>query len=846
MSVLDEHRPEGVRRDDEQPILLRIAVSRRFTKLLKAIMKADKAQKLLKGTRDKTGDTYQKRFDKWQRAQDLYEGELDDWLYVWGYVGAEDGTDDDPIHPEDIEIYNEARRVMDQCARDLGAGGAQYRAQKMRELEKMRAMPRKRLAARPAKKLPPLDIAPTHPMYVTMAPAYELVKEGSQWWMYYLGPNKDGQPERTFLIKLPTKKAGEKLEEWLKHGNKQNFIEYIHRMAKKAQAERISDPLGHAVQVLGDVVGRLERVAGEQRKRWVGKGREDVLESLRRDYGKLSYDAPATKDEATIRAIESYKGLQPRNWVKRIVMGNGYTAAATEKLLKEHYDAPSVKELEDKSKAGEVIALTGPGSLSEAIEAERKPKAKATKSRATKAKPEPKAKTGVPLVAAEKWNPAQRAKVAKRLLATAARYKKAGDEILGEDRQMNTPKRLRDAMGARSKGAYKVFMSEVLTRVAAEVAKGADTAFGRVKSVTQLEDLNAMLASAQHKRMLKQNISGDRADMPMGPEDVPFAVWRGVFMYNLENLDDVLDAAKGLKGVCDAKHELRAWLKGARALEKSVGNNWKGTSLDPHAQRAWRELVAAFKKAKLEMPWAGQSMVDNLKVIDRMAKLGITDAKTLRVALDEYFTCCRMPGMVKPVDTVAKREAELNMLKIPGYWPTPTAVVERMVAAAKIEPGDLVLEPSAGSGSIAQVIRDKHPGATLELLELNYSLAELLKLKGFKVSGSDFMEYRKTQKLRGYTRPFIGVERIHPHFHQDAATMRLSASGIRCDLIEPIEGLFGEPEFQMERRLNTLGVPKSMRGSVVPDGKVFTRFDFSQQELRIIAYMSGDVSMIAA
>ena len=108
------------------------------------------------------------------------------------------------------------------------------------------------------------------------------------------------------------------------------------------------------------------------------------------------------------------------------------------------------------------------------------------------------------------------------------------------------------------------------------------------------------------------------------------------------------------------------------------------------------------------------------------------------------------------------------------------------------------------------------------------------------------LEYRKTQKLRGYTRPFIGVARIHPHFHQDAATMRFSASGIRCDLQEPNEGLFGDDEWQQERRLNALGVPKSMRGSVVPDGKVFTRFDFSQQELRILAYMSGDRAMIEA
>ncbi|MCA9684958.1 MAG: methyltransferase, partial [Myxococcales bacterium] len=63
------------------------------------------------------------------------------------------------------------------------------------------------------------------------------------------------------------------------------------------------------------------------------------------------------------------------------------------------------------------------------------------------------------------------------------------------------------------------------------------------------------------------------------------------------------------------------------------------------------------------------------------------------------------------------------------------------MAAAQIRPGMRVLEPSAGSGSIAAVIREQHPDATLHLLEVNATLREILKDDGFDVAGRDFTAY---------------------------------------------------------------------------------------------------------
>src|SRR5690606_11773720 len=75
-----------------------------------------------------------------------------------------------------------------------------------------------------------------------------------------------------------------------------------------------------------------------------------------------------------------------------------------------------------------------------------------------------------------------------------------------------------------------------------------------------------------------------------------------------------------------------------------------------------------------------------------------------------------------------------------------------------IRPGMRVLEPSAGSGAIAEVIRERHPTARLEVIERNYSLREILEADGFELVSRDFTEYA----------PSYGYDRIimNPPFEQ--------------------------------------------------------------------------------
>ena len=89
--------------------------------------------------------------------------------------------------------------------------------------------------------------------------------------------------------------------------------------------------------------------------------------------------------------------------------------------------------------------------------------------------------------------------------------------------------------------------------------------------------------------------------------------------------------------------------------------------------------------------------------------------------------------------TLADKLDRVNLLNIPGFYPTPPDVVAEMLRSADIRPGHYVLEPSAGTGNLADAARDA--GATVSCWEINPALAEILELKGHNLDGRDFMEH---------------------------------------------------------------------------------------------------------
>lgn len=74
------------------------------------------------------------------------------------------------------------------------------------------------------------------------------------------------------------------------------------------------------------------------------------------------------------------------------------------------------------------------------------------------------------------------------------------------------------------------------------------------------------------------------------------------------------------------------------------------------------------------------------------------------------------------------------------FFPTPTSLAEVMVTLADIQPTDVLLEPSAGKGHIADCFPKENEKILIELNEQNVAA---LKEKGYDVQMGDFLETKE-------------------------------------------------------------------------------------------------------
>lgn len=74
-----------------------------------------------------------------------------------------------------------------------------------------------------------------------------------------------------------------------------------------------------------------------------------------------------------------------------------------------------------------------------------------------------------------------------------------------------------------------------------------------------------------------------------------------------------------------------------------------------------------------------------------------------------------------------------------AFFATPEAIAKEMLSYVGDLNGKTVLEPSAGIGGIADVVREIYPSALLDLVEIDEFRASILKEKGYAVKCQDFL-----------------------------------------------------------------------------------------------------------
>lgn len=122
--------------------------------------------------------------------------------------------------------------------------------------------------------------------------------------------------------------------------------------------------------------------------------------------------------------------------------------------------------------------------------------------------------------------------------------------------------------------------------------------------------------------------------------------------------------------------------------------------------------------------------------------------------VDQSPRACDLRQFVESFDTEAQaREAErkaqadlqqridaLRYADIEGFFPSPPAVVQRVIELASLAPGLRVLEPSAGLGDLA--IAAKAQGCDVRAYEISPPLVDILRQRGIYTTEANFLDTR--------------------------------------------------------------------------------------------------------
>lgn len=191
------------------------------------------------------------------------------------------------------------------------------------------------------------------------------------------------------------------------------------------------------------------------------------------------------------------------------------------------------------------------------------------------------------------------------------------------------------------------------------------------------------------------------------------------------HLNNLLEIAKGKRGSAEAAQRVRLLM------------NQDGRIKNESDMKAIETLVKIAEKSGNGKDSSVQYAKEGITEYRRLLTAGIKNSEDLRKALADLQNLKTEKKEV-PNREIKELERQLIGTKIPGYFPTPKAVVDRMIDKADIEPGMKVLEPSAGKGNIADAI--KEAGATPDVVEINPTLRNVLEKKGYSDIKNDFLE----------------------------------------------------------------------------------------------------------
>lgn len=337
--------------------------------------------------------------------------------------------------------------------------------------------------------------------------------------------------------------------------------------------------------------------------------------------------------------------------------------------------------------------------------------------------------------ALERWERIDQMKAeqaAERLLDYATDHADAATYELTRDRLTNTVRRVGMAISGWNETHHELAVCETVERLAiAKRDNNLDT-LQSIQYVTQIMVLWQSLHNAHSKAIQDENnrYVPQEKRRPVQFGDIHYAYYLRPFV-SRETLEGLVSDVKGRRGT----RGLTQVVENIVSEMTSKGAYW--ANLTTHGQaRCLNDLTGICRNQKIKT-----EVYRQIADWKRLQALGLSNVAHLRHALREFFQYTTYP---KQVSEITLKELKLVGRKIEGFVPTPEDLARLAVNSLDIDgdgTGLNFLEPSAGKGNIAEVIREQYPQATLHTCEINGDLREILKDKGFVVREWDFMEF---------------------------------------------------------------------------------------------------------
>ncbi|WP_309729904.1 class I SAM-dependent methyltransferase [Chamaesiphon sp. OTE_75_metabat_556] len=241
-----------------------------------------------------------------------------------------------------------------------------------------------------------------------------------------------------------------------------------------------------------------------------------------------------------------------------------------------------------------------------------------------------------------------------------------------------------------------------------------------------------------------------------------------------KTIDNKLNPAIGQQNITARRTRIAAGMRDEgrklaivqRWLEGLADSHRNGTCPDRFAKIVNRKQLEDFATIQSwyeeDSKYLQDSYTYNYSIVERLKEFGIKSKDEAIAAVELLESLCsgnRAPEIDRSIEQAMELRRKAIYQKVPDFFPTPKALIDRMLEIANVKPMQRVLDPSAGAGDLCLAVRELGV-LVVDSFEIDSDLRQALTLLGFPPLGWDFLE--------ATPRPIYDRVVMNPPFSKDA------------------------------------------------------------------------------